>query len=369
MKKHDLVETTEGTTKVWVYKNKHGGKGPGKKNKHPFYNPSMELNRDLSILVAQWLVDKSKKHVCLLDGLAASGVRGIRFANEIKGDFDVVINNVSEDAFFLIKKNIRKYEGRVVATCENLHKLVIEKKFDYIDIDPFGSPVFFIDSAVRNISNNGVIACTATDTATLCGLYPDVCLRRYFAKSYRSPVMHEIGLRILIASICRKAAMYDKGIKPIVSVSTDHYFRVYLQIKKGKKFANESINKVSLVKPEDFFFYNPPYAIGPLWLGNLHDKKTLEHLRDILLVKKLGKKKELWKLLDVLIEESEAPLFFYTSEYFASQLKTSPPRLETVFKKIKNQGFSVSKTHFSPVGFKTDAPVKTIEEIFRDLKF
>ena len=59
------------------------------------------------------------------------------------------------------------------------------------------SPVGFIDSALRSIKNGGIIACTATDTATLCGVYPKVCIRRYGAIPFHSVVMKEIGLRIL----------------------------------------------------------------------------------------------------------------------------------------------------------------------------
>ena len=47
---------TEGTTELFVYKNKTTTKGPSSKAKTPFYNPAMELNRDLSIAVNQWLM-------------------------------------------------------------------------------------------------------------------------------------------------------------------------------------------------------------------------------------------------------------------------------------------------------------------------
>ena len=140
----------------------------------------MEQNRDLSVLVNQWLVNKNEKTMHILDGLAASGIRGIRFANELEGDFDVnvTINDWSEDAYALIKKNLERCGLKnVVASNRNLNTLLSEERFHYIDVDPFGSPVYFIDSAIRGIYNNGIIACTATDTATLCGVYPKVCLR------------------------------------------------------------------------------------------------------------------------------------------------------------------------------------------------
>ncbi len=51
----------EGTTKILVFKKKSSSKGPGTKDSEPFYNPSMELNRDLSIVINQWLLSKSKR--------------------------------------------------------------------------------------------------------------------------------------------------------------------------------------------------------------------------------------------------------------------------------------------------------------------
>jgi len=94
----------EGDTKIFVFKNKISEKGPGSKHSLPFYNPSMELNRDLSVLLVQWLANTYGKKLEILDGLAASGIRGVRFAKEISGDFFVTINDWNEEAYKLIKK-------------------------------------------------------------------------------------------------------------------------------------------------------------------------------------------------------------------------------------------------------------------------
>ena len=79
----------EGSTPVFVFKSKQSDKGPGSKENTPFYNPTMELNRDLSVVIAQWFLNSSQKSLHFLDGLAASGIRGVRFAHELDGDFKV----------------------------------------------------------------------------------------------------------------------------------------------------------------------------------------------------------------------------------------------------------------------------------------
>lgn len=354
----------EGKSRILVCKNKQNKKGPGSKDKFPFYNPSMEKNRDLSILFTQYFIDQKEKNVDILDGLASSGIRGIRFANEIEGNFRVAINDWSEKAYFLIKKNLEKNNIKnAYAYNKNFNPLVSENRFDYIDIDPFGSPIYFLDSALRSIYDKGVIACTATDTAALCGVYPKVCKRRYDAYPFHSPIMYEVALRILVGTICRNAARYDKGVIPLLCLSNDHYFRVYIKIEKGKKKANECMEKLSVMKPEDFSFFKPDKNVGPLWTGNIQDEKIIKELRKQLTRKKIGTKKDLFRLFDLLESEANAPMFFYTIDDLASSLKVSPPKRREIFKELKNSGYEVCRTHFTPTGFKTDAPKREIEKV------
>ena len=368
MNKTQTFETiTEGSTKVMVFKNKDSKKGPGSKDKLPFYNPTMELNRDLSILFCQFLINNSMKQLRILDGLAASGIRGVRLSNELVGDFDVTINDWNPDAFILIDKNIEKLKlkNTISLNC-NLNSLLSESKFDYIDIDPFGSPAYFIDSAIRSINRNGIIACTATDTATLCGTYPKVCLRRYGAVPFHSPVMKEIGLRILLGFICRTAGIYDKGIKPLVCYSTDHYFRLYVHVTSGTIKANNSMKNYSTIKSNELFSIDSKNIdVGPLWIDKIQDKRTLVELRTILFEKNPKTKNELWKLLDLLEDEADAPAFFYTTDGLSSLYKKSPPKMEIIFKKLKNLGYYFSRTHFCQTGFKTNAPINVIEKVFK----
>ena len=366
MKNKDFLEKIkEGATEVFVYNNKEGSRGPGTKQNLPFYNPSMQLNRDLSVVLCEFLVNSSKKELKLLDGLAASGIRGVRFANEIEGNFEVFVNDWNEESYKLIKKNIKKNSlENVESYNKNLNALLSEEKFDYIDIDPFGSPVYFIDSAMRSIKDNGVIALTATDTATLCGVYPQVCWRRYSAMPFHCVCMKEVGLRILIGFVCRIAGMYDKEIMPILSYVTDHYFRAYVHIRKGAKKANKSMKNLKILNSGKIGIDEVKRDIGPLWMGNLQDKKTVQSLRSIIFEKNTGYNKDLWKLLDLIEEESEMPMFFYTTDSLSSLLKKSSPKSIVFFEKLRKQGYNVSKTHFSQTGFKTDATFDIIKKSF-----
>ena len=361
----------EGKTKIYLKNYIKLKKGPAPKEKNTFYNPSMELNRDLSICVLQWLINKSNKKIEILDGLAASGIRGLRFANELKGNFQININDWSDEAYRIIKYNTEKInKNNISISNENIHIILSKNKFDYIDIDPYGSPAVYIDSALRSIRNNGILAVTATDTATLCGVYPKVCLRRYNAYTLHGSIMHEVGIRILIGFICRQAGKYDIGINTMLSYSTDHYMRLYLQIIKSVNHSNSSIIKTKILRTKDIpgFKNNISKYVGPLWVGELHNKHALEEIRTISSEKILNKKNNIIKLIDIFEDESNAPIFFYSTNTIASELKISPPPLKVVFKELSKKGYNVYKTQFDPTGFKTNADYKIIKSIINNIK-
>jgi tRNA (guanine26-N2/guanine27-N2)-dimethyltransferase len=366
IKNQDLSLVKEGETSFFVYNSNISQKGPGSITKPAFYNPVMELNRDLSILICQYLINEKEKTVEICDGLSASGARGIRFCNELTGDFEVFLNDWSKNSYNLIKKNIKNTNAsNVKIFMKDLNVLLSEKRFDYIDVDPFGSPAGFIDSALRSIRNNGIIACTATDTTALCGVYPKVCIRRYGAKPCHSSCMKETAVRILLGFIAREAAKYDKSVVPILSYSSDHYFRVYVKIIKGAKKANKSVEKLDVVSSEICFFSKKnKECFGPMWLGNLHDKKTLMALREILSKKNLNTKNRVYQMLDLMEAEAVLPAFFYNVDEISSVLKTTAPKIRIILDDLKKKGFEAYRTHFDVNGFKTDASKNDIKKVF-----
>jgi tRNA (guanine26-N2/guanine27-N2)-dimethyltransferase len=363
------IKIQEGNTSIFVYIQKTEGKGPGTKTRYPFYNPTMEINRDSSLLIAQWLIDSFDKPIRFLDGLAASGIRGLRFANELKGECVVNINDWNDKAYSLIQKNIsyNKLEN-TIASKQNLHSVLSENRFEYIDIDPFGSPIEYIDGSMRSIVHQGVIACTATDTAVLCGVYPKVCLRRYAARPLHGFLMQEIGIRILLGVLCREAAKYDKGINPLWSYVSDHFFRLYVQILNGKKFVNNSMKHYKILNsktmPLSALFTDQ--SVGPVWDGELHKSSVLEHMQHSLLHMKLGTKGKLFSSLNNCLEETGVPPFFYSTEAAAHLYKMSPLKLKLIIDRLQKSGYKATHCSFSSNGFRTNAPNLIVEKMLQD---
>ena len=81
-----------------------------------FYNPVMKLNRDITILLLQQF---PPMHLC--DPLAASGVRSIRLAKELKYK-SIAINDINKKAVKSIKNN--KITNEKIIINENKKELL-----------------------------------------------------------------------------------------------------------------------------------------------------------------------------------------------------------------------------------------------------
>ena len=200
-----LSTIIEGQTKLVV---PDTGKDIGPASKaRIFYNPAMRSNRDITVLFGKAVAKDGWK---VLDALGGTGAKGIRLANELDTEVQVQINDLSQEAFQVIKKNIRANQLKnASASNEEFNALLSNNGFDWIDIDPFGSPVKFIDLAARRLSRGGILSITATDTAPLCGAKPETCKRRYLATPLKTEACHEFGLRILVGNTIRRAAVFD----------------------------------------------------------------------------------------------------------------------------------------------------------------
>ena len=216
-----------------------------------FYNPKMELNRDISILVIQRFQKDLNSEINIGDVFGGSGIRGIRYKKEIDNVGSVAVNDISPLAGEFTKENAIKNSISIEENNFEIHQDEANNflrknrgRFDVVDIDPFGTPSFFIDSVAASIKRNSLLCVTATDTSALCGTYKAPCIRKYNAKPYKSEYCHENGIRILAGFIALTFAKYKKYIEIKLSHSTEHYMRIYMIIKKGSKATDESLKNV-----------------------------------------------------------------------------------------------------------------------------
>jgi len=328
-----------------------------------FYNPEMEFSRDISVSALTAFL-KTQKLTTGCDCLAATGVRGLRYGKECK--LPMTLNDLNPSATRLIKKNIKHNKLKnCKVTKKDASLLLRENTFGFIDIDPFGSPANFLDSAARSIWHKGLLAVTATDTAPLSGTYPSKCLRRYGIKSFKSPFYSELGLRILLTYIILTLSRYDKAFTPLLSHATRHYFRIFGKIQHQgkiapllkqfgyvmfcKKCGRHSTGKLKLTcKCKNNFIYS-----GPIYLGPIQDKKFVTSVKKDIAKRKFPKWEQEMKLLKTIEKEIDTP-FYYDLHFLAKKKLLKLQKTDKIISKLKKRGFHVSRTHFCPTAIKTN---------------
>jgi tRNA (guanine26-N2/guanine27-N2)-dimethyltransferase len=387
----------EGKVKILVPKLEAFKKSPSDyaPSKAPvFYNPVMELNRDIAVLAFQAYQKMVNREISVCEPLASCGIRGIRFATEVKGVQKVLINDISKKASKLARYNVQMngLNKRVTVKNEDANRLLAHygaprKRFDAIDIDPFGSPVPYLDSAIRALRNGGLLALTATDMAPLCGVHPKACIRKYGGKPLRTEYCHELAIRLLAGCLAATAAKQDVGINVVFSHCTNHYIRIYATIKYGAKKADESIKNMGYIlhcfkcfhretTKEHFLVEHSGECsecgsklnvAGSLWLAKISDRKFSELMGEGLRQRSFRFKGRIEKILALIMGETEAPVTYYVVDKLCDALSLPVPPVKKVVNALEKEGFPAFFTHFNPKGVRSNLPAMRIKEILREM--
>lgn len=155
-----------------------------------FYNPVQEFNRDFSISVIREFVKvrneemQAKKRendgIRLLEALAATGLRSVRYLKEIPDIKMLVANDLDPKAVELMEQNFEfndcdplKYKTYTNDAVHLMNQFAADKEFfDVIDLDPYGSAIPFLESSLASLANGGLMCVTFTDMAVLCARTP-----------------------------------------------------------------------------------------------------------------------------------------------------------------------------------------------------
>ncbi|MFQ6065552.1 MAG: tRNA (guanine(10)-N(2))-dimethyltransferase [Candidatus Bathyarchaeia archaeon] len=358
-----------------------------------FYNPVMELNRDLAVLALQAYQKIVDRGVSVCEPLSGCGIRGIRLAREVKGVGRVVLNDINDKAAGLARFNVQRNNlGSSISVVNEDANLLLSRyaaprrRFDYIDVDPFGSPVPYMDSAIRALRNDGLIALTATDLAPLCGVHPRACLRKYGGRPLRTEYCHELAIRLLAGCLAMTAAKHDIGVEVVFSHSTDHYIRLYAVAHHGAKGADKSVSKMGFLvhcftclhrETTPGIFSSPKHncsecgsrtsVAGPLWLDKIFDEEFCALIERELKGRHLRNMKIILRLLSLSRDEAEASPTYYVTDKICDKLNLPIPPLIEVITKLRKAGFQAAPTHFNTRGIRTDAPAKVVREVITKL--
>ncbi|XP_057346139.1 tRNA (guanine(26)-N(2))-dimethyltransferase isoform X2 [Manis pentadactyla] len=299
----------------------------------------------------------------VLEGLAASGLRSIRFALEVPGLRSVVANDASAQAVDLMRHNVQlngvahlvqpsQADARLLMY---QHQRVLER-FDVIDLDPYGSPAPFLDAAVQAVSEGGLLCITCTDMAVLAGNSGETCYSKYGAMALKSRACHEMALRIVLHSLDLRANCYQRFVVPLLSISADFYVRVFVRVFTGQAKVKASASKQALVfqcvgcgtfhlqrlgksgasggRVKFSAACGPPVAPECEHCGQRHQ------------------------------ELPDVPLY-YTLDQLSSTIHCSTPSLLQLRSALLHAGFRVSLSHACKNAMKTDAPSSAVWDIMR----
>ncbi|XP_018460311.1 tRNA (guanine(26)-N(2))-dimethyltransferase 2 [Raphanus sativus] len=343
----------------------------------------------------------------VLEALSASGLRALRYAREIEGIGQVVALDNDLASVEACQRNIKFNGSLAISKVEShhtdarVHMLTHPNEFDVVDLDPYGSPSIFLDSAIQSVADGGLLMCTATDMAVLCGGNGEVCYSKYGSYPLRGKYCHEMALRILLASIESHANRYKRYIVPVLSVQIDFYVRVFVRVYTSASAMKNTPLKLSYVYQCigcDSFHLQPvgrslpknnsvrylpaigpvvtqecnhcgkKYNMGgPIWSAPIHDQEWVTSILNS--VKSMKDRypayERIFAVLTTVSEELlDVPLFLSLHNLCAT-LKCISPSAAMFRSAVINANYRISGTHVNPLGMKTDAPMEVIWDIMR----
>lgn len=413
-----------------------------------FYNPAQVFNRDMSVLVLsvfgkiqqadmdEGRLKKGRRAketgkpvrespppgLKVLEALAATGIRSIRYAKELEGSTGVrkiVANDLDPTAVEHIRRNVEHNgvpPGRIEVSnedaCGHMYARrarnaggVGDDAYDVIDLDPYGTVSPFLDAAVQAIADGGLLCITSTDMPILGGNNSETCFARYGGAAIKSSYVHEMALRLVLHATSSAAAKYGREVRPLLSVSIDFYVRIFVRVFDSPARAKYQASKTGLVHQcvqcESFFVQplgdtegeasapkfkaarvvtpgsdcpecgNRMKLAGPFYIGPMYDQSFVTSCLEACETGAAGDLPGItsWKkikgLLTAISQEHVDLVLYYRLPQLCKGLKLEPVPLRQFRGTLAALGHRVSHFHREPEAIKTDAPNAVIYDLMR----
>ncbi len=390
----ELVEIKEGLGKFLISPPKLNDNIP-RRSDTAFFNTHQEINRDFSVLaIRAYAQTNEKSELMICEPLCGSGIRSCRYAIETPSTH-IYCNDLNLNAIDVAKQNysrlskeisnkihLSNMEGNLFLQQLNLRDLI----FDFVDIDPYGTPIPFVQNSIQLVTTQGLLAFTATDLASLVGLYPRALYAKYSLSHFDKRIgnVHEIATRALIAGIQHVGLTLNQSLIPILSFYHRHFIRSFFMRYRGVNRVIDQTGFIIFCKNCQTRYSSSiekkhascpncntaaTIKIGPVFLGPIQDKEyLLKMLKDDHL-SNLGARKKLSKLIPLMLEEASSTIpWSYEMPSMAQKIGTTVPPISKVIDKLTEMGFDCYRTHFSGTSVKTDAQEPEIMAIFNSLK-
>jgi tRNA (guanine26-N2/guanine27-N2)-dimethyltransferase len=353
-----------------------------KRSDEVFFNFHQEINRDISVLALRAYGNiNSKNDLKVLEPLCGSGIRSARYALEAPTS-SIYCNDINLNAVNIARKNVNRlpkskaekiqlYNMECNSFLQSLN--VQDLIFDFIDIDPFGTPIPFVHNSIHLITLYGLLAFTATDLASLVGLYPNALYAKYGISQLEARIgnIHEMASRTLITGIQHVGLTLGQSLIPVITFYHRHFVRCFFIRNRGVDGVlnqtgfivfckecktrliydlGEKIGTCSVCGASDRLIF------GPIYLGKVQNSDYLSTMLHDSHLENLGTKKRLSKCLPLMIEETQLDIpWSYDIPKLAKKARVPVPPLAQVTKILDEMGYRFCKTHYSGSSLKTDA--------------
>ncbi|XP_071797866.1 tRNA (guanine(26)-N(2))-dimethyltransferase-like [Asterias amurensis] len=347
----------------------------------------------------------------ILEGLSATGLRGVRYAKEIPGLKNIVSNDWNYEAFKTIQRNIKENNVEQLVTASHgdasliMNQYHLTDRVDIVDLDPYGSPAKFLNGSMQAVKDGGILCVTCTDMAVLCGNRSEACHAKYGAMSLRAKYCHEMALRIVLHSVEMHANIHHRHIEPLLSVSVDFYIRLFVRVHTSQSKVKQSAAKKALVyhcegcdnfhlqrmgrllpvadNPKNFRYksaFGPPVGQncencgsrfllgGPIWAEPLHDPEFVKTLLGHVTTHsdRFHTHTRMKGILTLISEELlDCPLYHKFSQLF-HHVRSACPSLKKFRSALMHAGYRVSQSHITAEAVKTDAPHSVVWDIVKE---
>ncbi|KAI0020531.1 TRM-domain-containing protein [Xylariomycetidae sp. FL0641] len=391
----------------------------------------------------------------ILDALSATGLRALRYAQELPFVTSVTANDLTESAVESIRRNAEHngVAAKINATHGDarghMYSLLTEelmrdhakerqskqrkaagsKRYDVIDLDPYGTAAPFLDAAVNAVRDDGGLLCvTCTDAGVWASNgYPEKSYALYGGIPTRAFWSHEAGLRLILHALATSAARYGLAIEPLLSLSIDYYARVFVRVRNSpaqvKFLAGKTMvvyncdhgcgafetqllarNRKATSKKGTSKFYKHGFAqapvadqhckhcgsrmhlAGPMYAGPIHSpafiRKILDDLPNVS-EETYGTKPRIEGMLNTALEETilmpesaieskedeyaaiDPTPFFFHPTNLAGAIHAICPDENSIRGALRHLGYEVTRSHCKPGSMKTNAPWSVIWHIMR----
>jgi tRNA (guanine26-N2/guanine27-N2)-dimethyltransferase len=242
-----------------------------------FYNPSSRIIRDLGVLALAVLgrerAQEGGAPLRVLDAMAGSGVRSLRYATEVSNVGLVHANELMKGDHPL-SANLAPLisKGVVQLTAEDAIDMYFRarlsgERYDFVDCDAFGTGQPHTAEAWWAVATGGLLYLCATDSRCTAGHNAHKVMSGYAAVAKYHPSCNEQGLRLLLGAAWREAAQRNLHARPIFSYfdRPSSSFRVMLQLTKPKRppaDAYESLSHVARCRACGQLWKVPSVALG-----------------------------------------------------------------------------------------------------------